>query len=39
VEIKILVANRVNQKKLIAEHGIAFWIKKLYRLSGAEIFT
>ena len=27
VEIKILVANRVNQEKLIAEHGIAFWIK------------
>ena len=27
MEIKILVANRVNQEKLIAEHGIAFWIK------------
>lgn len=27
MQVKILVANRVNQEKLIAEHGIAFWIK------------
>ena len=27
MKTKILVANRVNQEKLIAEHGIAFWIK------------
>ncbi|MFN2363765.1 MAG: MBL fold metallo-hydrolase [Halarsenatibacteraceae bacterium] len=27
MQIKILVANKVNQEKLIAEHGLAFWIK------------
>lgn len=27
MQVKILVANKVNQEKLIAEHGIAFWIK------------